>query len=80
MKQRLMLLIFCVLIMPTAVGCETGMIRASALDRTLNPVMDRHDKYVEADQTLTPEERRLQLRSTVLLRRLIQEAKGPASE
>ena len=67
------------LLLVTLSGCHQGYVRAEALDGTLNPVMDRHDAYVKADEGLSEIEKEVFLNSTLLLRKTIKEAKDPNS-
>jgi hypothetical protein len=55
-------------------SCQTGMIRADAIDGPVNRITDRHDAYVKADDSLSNEEKSIYLRSSELLRRVIAEA------
>lgn len=57
-------------------GCCTG-IRPEALDKTLVPVLDRHDAYVRGDESLSPVQKRVYLRSSQELRKVHEEAKKP---
>lgn len=56
-------------------SCQTGMIRADAIDGPVNRIADRHDAYVKEDNSLSNEERAIYLRSSELLRRVIAEAR-----
>lgn len=61
----------------TLVGCGgRGMIRASVLQGVMDPVLDRHDTYVQADGSLTPVEQETFLRSSELLRQVVDTAVG----
>ena len=66
------LLLICVLL---AVGGCKGMIAVDSVDGILQPVLDRHDAYVTADPNLAVVERSTFLRSTELLRRVVDTAK-----
>ena len=60
------------------VGCGTpGYIRADAIEDTLMGVMERHDFYVSSDPDLSDLSKRVSLRDTELLRRLLEEAQDP---
>lgn len=50
-------------------------IDADAFDGVLDPVLDRHDAYVVADEDLDPAERDTFLISSDLLRAAVEEAK-----
>lgn len=52
-----------------------NMIDADALNGVLEPVLDRHDAYVEADGDLDPAERDTFLLSSELLRTTVDEAR-----
>ena len=56
-------------------SCQTGMIRADAIDGPVKRIADRHDSYVKEDASLSDEEKSIYLRSSELLRRIIAEAK-----
>jgi hypothetical protein len=56
-------------------SCQTGMIRADAIDGPVNHIADRHDAYVREDSSLSDDEKSIYLRSSELLRRIIAEAK-----
>ena len=55
-------------------GCCPGMVRVEAIDGTVDSITERHDAYVEADTTLTDEQKEVYLRSTELLQKLLKEA------
>jgi len=67
-------LLLVVLFMP-AMGCQKGMIHVDAIEPALTSVIERHDAYVKADQTLTELAKEIYLRTTELLRKLMEEAK-----
>jgi hypothetical protein len=52
----------------------TGMISAASVDPLIRTVSDRHDAYVNGDQSLSQVQRETYLRSTTLLRKLLDEA------
>ena len=56
------------------VSCETAGLRASVVAPVMKPVMDRHDDYVMGDTSLTESQQRTYLRSTEMLRQLLEEA------
>jgi hypothetical protein len=56
-------------------GCASNMIRVEAIDPLIQIVADRHDDYVENDSSLELGKKEAYLRSTELLRRLMEEAK-----
>ena len=58
-----------------ASSCVQGMIRADAIAGLVEPVTDRHDAYVETDEGLADEQRRVYLRSSELLRAVVEEAR-----
>jgi hypothetical protein len=55
-------------------SCQTGMIRADAIDGPVNRITERHDAYVREDDSLSDEEKAIYLRSSELLRRILAEA------
>jgi hypothetical protein len=62
-------------------GCATsGTIRAAAVDSTFRRVADRHDKYINADPTLSDLEKRVDLRDTAVLRGVLDEANKPTTQ
>jgi len=66
-----------VLVAATAMGCSSrGTVRADAIDDSVSVVCERHDRYVRADATLSAEDRADFLRTTELLRKVIDAALG----
>lgn len=62
-------------------GCGTpGYVRADAIEGTVRGLVQRHDAYVEADESLSDLDRRIHLRDGELLLRLIEEAQRPTEE
>jgi len=60
-------------------GCAgAGKINVSAISTSVRAVADRHDDYVRSDADLTDLERRVYLRSSSLLLRVVEEAEGHA--
>jgi hypothetical protein len=57
-------------------GCTSGTIQADALAGVMYPVLDRHDAYVRADQTLQQVEIDSYLRSSMLIRDMVIEAQS----
>lgn len=57
------------------VGCKGGMISVDAIDGSVQKVSDRHDAYVNADLSLSADQKRTFLRTTELLRLVLEEAK-----
>lgn len=57
------------------VGCASNMIRVEAIAPLIDIVAERHDGYVENDSSLELGKKEAYLRSTELLRRLMEEAK-----
>ena len=55
-------------------GCSTSTIRVEAIADPIRLVADRHDAYIQADDTLSDLERETYLRTTSLLRQVIEEA------
>ena len=55
-------------------GCSTSTIRVEAIADPVRLVADRHDAYIQADDTLSDLERETYLRTTSLLRQVIEEA------
>ena len=78
MKNRLNMLIACLLSIATlALGACSGpksSVDARAMSNVATPVMDRHDAYVNADESLSEVERSTYLRSTELMRSTLEEA------
>lgn len=62
----------------TNFGCTSpNAIDASVLQPVTDPVIDRHDSYVNDDPNLSDADRELYLRSSELLRSTIREALPP---
>lgn len=55
-------------------GCASNMISVDAIKGSVEAVSARHDAYVEADDSLSADERSIFLRTTELLRRILEEA------
>ena len=57
-------------------GCtSSGYVHVDTFDGLIEPVAARHDAYVEADAALDETQKRVFLRSTQILRALIEEAR-----
>lgn len=70
-----------VLVALCASGCtSSGYVHVDTFDGLIGPVADRHDAYVQADKTLDETQKRVFLRSTELLRKIIDEAKKAAEQ
>jgi len=65
---------YCALAALLLCGCQTDMVRAAAIDGLVQRVSERHDVYVKADESLDEDERKTYLRSTELLRKVLEEA------
>jgi len=50
------------------------MINVAALRPGLEKVLDRHDNYVKADQSLSDVLRKVYLQTTTLIRKILEEA------
>jgi len=62
-------------------GCAgRGMIHVSEVGPLIGNVADRHDAYVTEDEDLSTVERRVALRSSEILRRVVEEATPPPGE
>jgi len=62
------------------IGCTKGMIRADAIDGLTTDVCDRHDAMISGKidpKTISEADKATYLRSTLLLRKVLQEAKSP---
>jgi len=59
--------------------CGQGVIRAEAVDGTMRRLIERHDRYTHADSTLTPLQRRANLRDGAVVINLLDEAKAQAA-
>lgn len=55
-------------------GCSSNTIRVEAIRDPIRFVADRHDAYVRADESLSDLERETYIRTSRLLRELIEEA------
>lgn len=60
------------LIAALSASCATDMVRITEIADLVTAVSDRHDAYVTADPTVTDEQKRVFLRSTTLLRMVIE--------
>lgn len=68
--------VVCVVIVVGAACGTAGSIDPSAVGPSISTVCDRHDAYVRADPTLSADEKATELRTTELLRRVVQEAQA----
>lgn len=59
--------------------CPSTMVDATKLEPVVAKVLDRHDAYVAADQTLDELSKRTFLRSSELTRSILAEALGTAT-
>lgn len=57
-----------------ASGCKTSMISVDAIKAPLERVLDRHDAYVKADKSLSDLVKQVYLKTSELLRKLLEEA------
>lgn len=73
MKRTTLILLACATML-MAGCCPPHTINAHALDGVMTPVLDRHDAYVQQDETLFPAERETALRSSDLIRTLVEES------
>jgi hypothetical protein len=73
-KGTAALLLTAALVLPTT-GCKSHMINVDALEGGLVKVLDRHDAYVKADTSLEDLVKQVYLRSTELIRMILEEAK-----
>ena len=63
------------LVLAGVAGCCKGHIRADSIDGLVDKVATRHDDYVQKDATLKDADKAIFLRSTELLRKVVDEAK-----
>ena len=76
----LLLLFLAVIAMSLGAGCSSrGMINADAVETSVMVVSARHDAYVTADPNLSTEDKADFLRSTELLRKVIEAAKASSA-
>ncbi len=78
MRKRIIIeLILLVLTLISMVGCAgRGMISVDRLRPVIEPVMQRHDTYVQIDPDLSIQDRADFLRSTELLHEVLDAADG----
>jgi hypothetical protein len=57
------------------VGCKAHMINVEAFGPGLEKVLDRHDDYVKADKSLSEVVRDIYLKTTELIRKVLEEAR-----
>ncbi len=74
MKRLIPLILFSSLL----IGCQPSQtIDAKAMNGVARPVLDRHDAYVNADTALLPVQKETYLRSSILVRDLLDESLTP---
>lgn len=63
-----------VLLLMLVTSCQSGTVPVGELDGLFVPIMERHDRYVSQDDTLTESDKATYLRSTAIMRDIITEA------
>jgi len=58
----------------TLTGCGRSMISAESIEQPVRNITERHDAYVENDDSLSDVERRTYLRSSEILNDLVDQA------
>lgn len=62
-------------------GCSSSdCIKAGNIEGVTRPILDRHDAYVQQDETLEEFSKKAFLRSSELLRKVLDEATGKVKE
>lgn len=75
--MRRILIPFLIVVFLMAPGCmNKGYVKVSAIEGLVEKVSVRHDAYINADDSLSDLKKRVALRSTTLLRAVINEAKA----
>lgn len=75
MKRKIIFIVLVVSAL-TLGGCVSrGTIPAADIEPLIEVVGERHDAYVEADESLSEAQKGVALRSTALLRKVVQEAR-----
>jgi hypothetical protein len=73
--------LFLIMLLALPVGCSTpGKINADAIDDLVDDVCSRHDFYVTEDRSLDDARRASDLRSSLILRRIVAESKKAKGE
>lgn len=67
----------CLSLFALAACSPQGTINASALQGVMEPVLDRHDAYVSADDSLLDFQKETYLRSSELIREMVRSASAP---
>ena len=75
MKRTLAMLTL-LLVLFVLVGCKGTKIDANAFNGVMEPVLERHDFYVTNDDSLSDAERESFLRSSALMRSIVETAEG----
>lgn len=70
--KRILAIVALVAVLPS---CKVGMLSADLIDGSLRGIADRHDAYVQVDPGLTDLERKVFLRDTEIVRRILDEVK-----
>ena len=75
MKQTKFLICLAALVLIVLLaGCQSPGLQPELIKESVDNVSSRHDKYVEADDTLTPTQKEAFLLESDLLRRAVNEA------
>lgn len=75
--RRIIPLVLVVAILFIGPGCmRKGYVKVGAIEGLVEKVSTRHDAYINADDSLSDLKKRVALRSTALLRKVVAEAKG----
>jgi len=76
----LAIVLFLMLFGFTGCAAREGYVQARSMEATLRGLVRRHERYTKADKTLSPLEKRVNLRDGELLIRLVEEAQETPSE
>ena len=78
MKKSGIMLLAAAALAVACVGCQsTGTIQAAAVDTPMRACLDRHDAYVQADTTLDATQKSTYLRSSEIVRKVLDAAAAP---
>lgn len=74
MKQIITILLLC-----SCIGCASRTVNVDAISDGVFYVTVRHDAYVQGDETLTEAQKQQYLRTSELLRNVVNEAKSQST-
>ena len=76
MKKFCVTLLFFCMVFGGCAGLSKGYIKASAISPSVDAIVERDNKYIDADETLAEEKKAIFKTENAILKKLVDEAKG----